>query len=141
MTWNNAKKYCLDFDAFGSEEWIEDSKLKGEEILNNEEIERNKEKNRQATDKQHLFKLLPSSSSQPVNPKCNQIRIARKVSSPKRGRKSLEGLYDTICERASIVKTPDSTVTIRVPGTPDTEVHKADLAKFGTPEQRNTPLE
>ena len=28
-----------------------------------------------------------------------------------------------------------------MPGRPDTEVQKADLAKFGTPEQRNKPLE
>ena len=39
------------------------------------------------------------------------------------------------------MKTSDSTVTIRVSGRPDTEVHKADLETFGTAEQRNTPLE
>ena len=44
-------------------------------------------------------------------------------------------------EGASTIKTSDSTLTIRVPGRPDTKVHKADLAKFGTPERRKTPLE
>ena len=70
------------------------------------------------------------------------IKTARKISNVRRGRKSLgRRLYETTPEGPSIINTSDSTVTLRLPGRPDTEVHKADLAKFGTQEQRNTPLE
>ena len=116
-------------------------KWKDEDLESDEKIERNKHRIRQATDKQILIKFLPSSSTQPVNPSSTRIKFSRKISNVKRGRKNLEGLYETIQEGASIVKISNSTVTIRVPSTPETEVHKADLAKFGTPEQRNTPLE
>ena len=131
MPWNNVK-YCSDFDTFGSEELIDNSKWKDEDHLSDEKIEHNKETIRQATDKLNLFKFLLSSSGQPVNPSSNRIKLERKISSVKRRRKSLEGLYETIFEVASIAKTSDSTVVTRVPGRADTEVHKADFAKFGT---------
>ena len=141
MSWDNVAKYCLDYDTFGSEELIDDSNWRDEDLLSEEEIKRNKDRIREATSAQNLFKFLPSSSSQPVNPSSTRIKFARKNSNVKSRRKSLEGLHETIPAGASIIKTSDSTVTIRVPGRPDTDIHKADLAKFGTPEQRNTPLE
>ena len=68
MSWDNVKKYCLDYYTFGSEELIDESKWKDEDLLSDEEIERNKDRIRQATSNQNLFKCLPSSSSQPANP-------------------------------------------------------------------------
>ena len=131
MSWNNVK-YCSDFETFGSEELIDDSKWKDEDHLSDEKIVHNKELIRHATDKQNLFKFLLSSSRQPVNASSNRIKLAQKISSVKRRRKSLEGFYETIPEVASIVKTSDFTVVTRVSGRPDTEVHKANFAKFGT---------
>ena len=55
-------------------------------------------------------------STKPVNPSCNGFKPARKVLNEKRGRKSLEGLYETTQGGTSIVKTSNATVTIRVPG-------------------------
>ena len=124
MTWDNVKRYCLDYDTFGREEFIDESKWKDEDLLSDEEIERNKDRIRKATSNQNLFKFLPFSSSQPVNPASTRIKLARKISNAKSGRKSLEGLYETIPEGASIIKTSDSTVTIRVPGRPDTKYTK-----------------
>ena len=139
VSWDTVKKNCLDYDTFGSDKLIDDWKWK-EEDLSDEKIERNKDWIRQATSNQNLLKLLPSSSSQPVNPSSTRIKPARKISNVKRG-KSLEGLYETEPEGSSKTKYSDSTVTIRVPGRHDMEVHKEDLAKFVTSEQRNTPLE
>ena len=61
---DNVKKYCLDYDTFGSEELIDDSKWKDKYLLSDEEIERSKDRIRQATSTQNLFKFLPSSSLQ-----------------------------------------------------------------------------
>ena len=130
MSWINVK-YCSDSETSGSEESIDDCKWTDEDHLSDEKIEHNKQLIRHATDKQNLFKFLLSSSRQPVNPSSNRIKLAQKISSVKRRRKSLEGFYETIPEVASIVKISDFTVVTLVPG-PDTEVHKADFAKFGT---------
>ena len=43
MSWYNVQKYCLDYETFGSEELIDDSKWKDEDLLGDEEIERNKD--------------------------------------------------------------------------------------------------
>ena len=75
---------------------MDDSKWKDKDLLIDEEIERNKDRIRQAADKQNLFKFFPSSSTQPVNPLSTRIKLARQVSKLKRGMKSLEVLYETI---------------------------------------------
>ena len=68
MSWNNIKKYCIDFDTFFSEELTDDSKRKGDDLLSDEEIERNKDRIRQANHKQNLFKFFSSSAhSQSIN--------------------------------------------------------------------------
>ena len=109
---------------------IDDSKREDKDLLSDEVIEPNKDRIRQATDKQNLFKFLPSFSTQPVNPSSIRIKLARKIAVVKRGGKNLEGLYETIPERASIVKTSNSSFTIRVPGRPDTEVHMAQQLQW-----------
>ena len=43
-------------------------------------------------------------------------------------------------ERAALVKTTDSNLTIKVPGQQDTVLNKSDVAKFGTADQRRIPL-
>ena len=44
MSWNNVKKDCIDFDTLELEEMIVDSTWKDEDLLSDEEFERNKEK-------------------------------------------------------------------------------------------------
>ena len=69
-----------------------------------------------------------------------RLLSARKNIATTRSRKNLQGLYEAVPEGAVLVKTTDATLTLKMPGQKDMVLHKSDVAKFGTPEQRNIPL-
>ena len=87
-----------------------------------------------------IIKLPSANFDQPLARNSPRLQIARKTLAASRNKKQLQGLYDAIPEGAALVKTTDSTVTIKVPGQQDTVLNKSDVAKFGTPEQRHIPL-
>ena len=87
------------------------------------------------------FNFTSTSGRQPINSSSKRNSIARKQSASKRARKSSEGLYEFIPDGAAIKKNSKTTATITVPRRPDIEISRSDIAQFGMPEQRNTPLE
>ena len=82
----------------------------------------------------------PPTSKKPLARNSLQLQLARKTLAASRNKKQLQGLYEAIPEGAALVKTTDSTVTIKVPGQQDTVLNKSDVEKFGTPEERHIPL-
>ena len=66
--------------------------------------------------------------------------LARKNLATTRSKKNLQGLYEAVPEGTVLVKTTDATLTLKMPGQKNTVLNKSDVAKFGTPEQRNIPL-
>ena len=87
-----------------------------------------------------IIKLQSANFEQPLARNSPRLQLARKTLAASRNKKQLQGLYEAIPEGAALVKTTDSTVTIKVPGQQDTVLNKSDVAKFGTPEQRHIPL-
>ena len=69
-----------------------------------------------------------------------KLQLAGKMITAKRSKKHLQGLYNAVPEGISLVKTTDATLTLKVPGQKETVRNKADVAKFGTAEQRKIPL-
>ena len=87
-----------------------------------------------------IIKLPSANFEQPLARNSPRLQLARKTLAASRNRKQLQGLYEAIPEGAALVKTTDSTMTIKVPGQQDTVLNNSDIAKFGTPEQRHIPL-
>ena len=87
-----------------------------------------------------IIKLPSANFEEPLARNSPRLQLAQKTLAASRNKKQLQGLYEAIPEGAALVKTTDSTVTIKVPGQQDTVLNKSDIAKFGTPEQRHIPL-
>ena len=81
-----------------------------------------------------IIKLPAANFEEPLARNSPRIQLAHKSLAASRIKKQLQGLYEAIPEGAALVKTTDSTVTIKVPGQQDTVLNKSDIAKFGTPE-------
>ena len=73
----------------------------------------------------------------PVNKNSNRLQLARKVLSNKRSEKSLQGHYDCVSDETAMIKTLDSTATLRLSGRTYANQTKADPATIGTSKQRN----
>ena len=86
------------------------------------------------------FRLSTYSPLQPLAENSKELKFARKALSTTRSKNQLRGLYEAIPEGAALIKTSDSTMTIKYPGQDDTVLHKSELARFGTPSQPRIPL-
>ena len=80
-----------------------------------------------------IIKLPSANFEQPLARNSTRLQLARKTLAASRNEKQLQGLYEAIPEGAALVKTTDSTVTIKVPGQQNTVLNKSDIAKYGTP--------
>ena len=84
---------------------------------------------------------LPSTNiQQPLTRQSPRLQFARRTLAAQRNKKQLQGIYEAIPEGAALVKTTDTTLTIKVPGQQDTILKKSDVARFGTEDQRKIPL-
>ena len=145
LNWSNTLKYYLGDNIVGEEELISQEKWYDEDLDSDNEVRATKERKLQEAkdDKGELPRIikLPSANfEQPLARNSPRLQLARKTLAASRNKKQLQGLYEAIPEGAALVKTTDSTVTIKVPGQQDTVLNKSDVAKFGTPEQRHIPL-
>ena len=70
----------------------------------------------------------------------SKLQLARKTIAENRSKKHLKELYDAVPKGTVLVKTTDATFTRKVPGQRETVLNKADVAEFGTAEQRKIPL-
>ena len=84
---------------------------------------------------------LPSSNIElPLTRHSPRLQLGRQTLATQRNKKQLQGIYEAIPEGAALVKTTGSTLTIKVPGQQDTVLNKSGVAKFGTADQKRTPL-
>ena len=145
LNWSNTVKYYLDDNIIGEDELISQEKWYDEDLDSDNEVRATKQRKLQEAkdDKGEVPRIvkLPSANfEQPLARNSPRLQLARKTLAASRNKKQLQGLYEAIPEGAALVKTTDSTVTIKVPGQQDTVLKKSDVAKFGTPEQRHIPL-
>ena len=145
LNWSNTLKYYLDDNIIGEEELISQDKRYDENLDSDNEVRATKQRKLQeAKDDKgevpRIIKLPSANFDQPLARNSPRLQLARKTLAASRNKKQLQGLYEAIPEGAALVKTTDSTVTIKVPGQQDTVLNKSDVTKFGTPEQRDIPL-
>ena len=145
LNWSNTLKYYLDDNIIGEEELISQEKWYDEDLDSENEVRATKERKLQEAkvDKgevPRIIKLPSANFEQPLARNSPRLQLARKTLADSRNKKQLQGPYEAIPEGAALVKTADSTVTIKVLGQQDTVLNKSDVAKFGTPEQRHIPL-
>ena len=87
-----------------------------------------------------IFKLPSTNIQQPLARQSPRLQLARRTLAAQRNKKQLQGIYEATPEGAALVKTTDTTLTIKVPGQQDTILNKSDVARFGTADQRKIPL-
>ena len=143
LNWSNTLKYHLDDNIIGEEAVISQDKWYDED--SDAEVEASKQRKLQeAKDDENevprIIKLPAANFEEPLARNSPRIQLARKTLATSRNKKQLQGLYEAIPEGAALIKTTDSTVTIKVPGQQGTVLNKSDVAKFGTPEQRHIPV-
>ena len=129
----------------GEEELISQDKWYDEDLDSDAEVKASKQRKlEEAKDYEgevpRIIKLPAANFEEPLTRNIPLLQLALKTLAGSRNKKQLQGLYEAISEGAALVKTTDSTVTIKVPGQQDTVLNKSDVAKFGTPEQRHIPL-
>ena len=66
--------------------------------------------------------------------------MARKIHGKRRSKKKLEGLYEVLAPGSHILKVSPTTSTIKEPGKQIVTVRNSDIAKFGTHQERQSPL-
>ena len=145
LDWSNTINNCLDNNIIGQDDLISDDRWELEDLDSDAEVKAAKAKklNEAKLDKGEIprtFQLQSSKFEEPLANKSPKLQLARKTNAINRSKKNLQGLYDAVPEGTVLVKTTDATLTLKVPGQKETVLNKADVAKFGTAEQRKIPL-
>ena len=94
---------------------------------------------RQSNDGESRF--LRSGSCRPIilTERAVHVKLARKIYRKRRSKKNLEGLYEVLAPDSNIIK-ESPTVSTKKPGKATVTVRNSDIAKFGTLQERQTPL-
>ena len=147
IQWPKVQPDYLDDNIMGEDELITDERWEQEGVGNNSDEEVRASKERMLTaaknetgDIPRTFRMTPNSSREPVAESSKGPQLARKTIASTRSKKQLQGLYKAIPEGAALVKTSNSTSTIKYRGQDDTVLHKLNVARLGTPAQPRIPL-
>ena len=129
----------------GEVELISDERWEQEDLNSDKEVRTSKARMLTAAKNDtgeipQAFRMNPHSTLEPVAESSKGLQLARKTIASTRSKNQLQGLYEAIPEGAALVKTSNSTLTIKYPGQDDTFLHKSDAARFGTPAQPRIPL-
>ena len=138
LNWSNTLKYYLDDNIIGEEELISQDEWYDEDLDRDAKVKASKQRKLQeAKDDEgevpRIIRLPAANFEEPSARNSPRLELARKTLAAQRNKKQLQGLYETFPKGAPLVKTTDSTVTIKVPGQQDTVLNKSDVANFGTP--------
>ena len=145
LDWSNTINTYLDNNIIGQEDLILDDRWELEDLDSDAEakaaearkLEEAKQDKWEVSRTFQLQSLKIEESLAVTSPK---LQLAGKMITAKRSKKHLQGLYDADPEGTSLVKATDATLTLKVPGQKETVPNKANVAKFGTAEQRKIPL-
>ena len=145
LSWTNTFKY-LDDNIIGDEELISEERWYDEDLDSEAEVQEAKRQKLEDAKSDNseiprIFTLPSTNIQQPLARQSPRLQLARRTLVAQRNKKQLQGIYEAIPEGAALVKTTDTTLTIKVPGQQDTVLNKkSDVARFGTADQRKIPL-
>ena len=95
---------------------------------------------RESTDGESRFLKTKAIRPIPLKERSVELNLARKIHGKRRSKKKLEGLYEVLAPGSHILKVSPTTSTIKEPGKQIVTVRNSDIAKFGTHQERQTPL-
>ena len=95
---------------------------------------------RASTDGESRFLKTKAIRPIPLKERSVELNLARKIHGKRRSKKKLEGLYEVLAPGSHILKVSPTTSTIKEPGKQIVTVRNSDIAKFGTHQERQTPL-
>ena len=132
----------LDDNIMGEDELISDERWEQEDLNSDAEVHASKERMLTATKNDtgniprtlniHRTRMTPNSKLEPVAESSKGLQLARKTIASTRSKKQLKGLYEAKPEGAALVKTSNSTLTIKYPEQDDNVLHKSDVANRTT---------
>ena len=145
LDWSNTINAYLDDNIIVQEDLISDERWEQSDLDSDSEVKaakakKLKEAREDIGDVPRIIKMESSKFEEPLAKTSPRLLLARKNLATTRSKKNLQGLYEAVPEGTVLVKTTDATLTLKMPGQKDTVLNKSDVAKFGTPEQRNIPL-
>ena len=97
------------------------------------------EREKESTDGESHFLRSGACRPIPLKEQTVQLNFARKIYDKYR-LKNLEGLCEVLAPGSNILKVSPTTSTIKEPAKPIFTVRNSDIAKFGTLQERQTPL-
>ena len=95
---------------------------------------------RAITDGESRFLKTKAIRPIPLKERSVELNLARKIHGKRRSKKKLEGLYEVLAPGSHILKVSPTTSTIKEPGKQIVTARNSDIAKFGTQQERQTPL-
>ena len=142
LQWPNVQPDYLDDNIMGEDELISDERWEQEDLNSDDEVHASKERMLTATKNDtgniprtlniHRTRMTPNSKLEPVAESSKGLQLARKTIASTRSKKQLKGLYEAKPEGAALVKTSNSTLTIKYPEQDDNVLHKSDVANRTT---------
>ena len=149
LTYKNILNKYLELETVRWEELITEENLDNEERsdiefdLNKEKLNKDavKQKN-EDPDKEPRVISHPEVGLPVLQTEASlTVKLAKTRPRTKRSRKSLDGLYDLLAPRSSVVKSDKYNSVIKEPGKRDVTIRNSDLAKFGRKAERQTELQ
>ena len=98
------------------------------------------ERKQASTDGDLLFFQRGACRPIAITEKAVKLKLARKIHGKGRSKKNLEGLYVVLAPGSHISKVSRTTSTIKEDGKPIVTERNSNIAKFGTLQERQTPL-
>ena len=95
---------------------------------------------RESTDVESRFRQTRACQPLPLKERAVEVKLAKKIHSKRHSKEKLEGIYEVLAPGSNILKVNPTTSTIKEPGKPIVTVRNSDVAKFGTLQERQTPL-
>ena len=147
LSYKGIINYYLDEETVMPEEILPDDKwisgyrsdIKVERGMTQATMEANA-RERASTDGEPRFLKTKAIRPIPLKERSAELNLARKIHGKRRSKKKLEGLYEVLAPGSHILKVSPTTSTIKEPGKQIVTVRNSDIAKFGTHQERQTPL-
>ena len=97
-------------------------------------------KEEESTDGKYRFLRSGACRAVPLKERAVQLILARKIHGKRRSKKNLKGLYEVLAPGSNFLKRSLTTSAIKEPGKPVVTVRNSEIGKFGTLQERQTPL-
>ena len=126
-------------ELISEENWDVEARSDTELELNRDKLSKDAARRRNADPEKESRMISHPEVGLPV-PR-TETSLAVKLAKKKPKKKSLDGLYEVLAPRFSVVKTDTNSSDIKEPGKRDVTIRNSGLAKFGTKAERQTELQ